>query len=195
MIALEGGSWTCRQVLVPYDCFRGRLLNLFDKCWSRMIALEGGSWTCLTSAGPYDWVRGRLLNPCDMCWSVWLLYRKAFEPVWQVLVHVKAFETVWQVLVRMIALKWGFWTYVISAWSFDCIKMCFWTYVTSAWIYDCVNRWFWTLVVSAWIYDCVKKVRLWIVLFVCLILFFTSTQQSFSYAGRVFLGWTSTKLG
>ena len=25
--------------------------------------------------------------------------------------------------------------------------------------------------------------------------FFTSTQQSFSYAGRVFLGWTSTKLG
>ena len=25
-------------------------------------------------------------------------------------------------------------------------------------------------------------------LFVCLILFFTSTQQSFSYAGRVFLG-------
>ena len=32
-------------------------------------------------------------------------------------------------------------------------------------------------------------------LFVCLIWFFTSTQQSFSYAGRVFLGWTSTKLG
>ena len=31
--------------------------------------------------------------------------------------------------------------------------------------------------------------------FVCLIWFFTSTQQSFSYAGRVFLGWTSTKLG
>ena len=30
---------------------------------------------------------------------------------------------------------------------------------------------------------------------ICLILFFTSTQQSFSYAGRVFLGWTSTKLG
>ena len=29
----------------------------------------------------------------------------------------------------------------------------------------------------------------------CLIWFFTSTQQSFSYAGRVFLGWTSTKLG
>ena len=28
-----------------------------------------------------------------------------------------------------------------------------------------------------------------------LIWFFTSTQQSFSYAGRVFLGWTSTKLG
>ena len=27
-----------------------------------------------------------------------------------------------------------------------------------------------------------------------LIWFFTSTQQSFSYAGRVFLGWTSTKL-
>ena len=27
-----------------------------------------------------------------------------------------------------------------------------------------------------------------IVLFVCLILFFTSTQQSFSYAGRFFLG-------
>ena len=26
------------------------------------------------------------------------------------------------------------------------------------------------------------------VLFVCFILFFTSTQQSFSYAGRVFLG-------
>ena len=34
-----------------------------------------------------------------------------------------------------------------------------------------------------------------IVVFVCLIWFFTSTQQSFSYAGRVFLGWTSTKLG
>ena len=33
------------------------------------------------------------------------------------------------------------------------------------------------------------------VCFVCLIWFFTSTQQSFSYAGRVFLGWTSTKLG
>ena len=32
-------------------------------------------------------------------------------------------------------------------------------------------------------------------LFVCLILFFTSTQQSFSYAGRFFLGLTSTKLG
>ena len=32
-------------------------------------------------------------------------------------------------------------------------------------------------------------------LFVCLIRFLTSTQQSFSYAGRVFLGWTSTKLG
>ena len=32
-------------------------------------------------------------------------------------------------------------------------------------------------------------------LFVCLIWFFTSTQHSFSYAGRVFLGWTSTKLG
>ena len=31
--------------------------------------------------------------------------------------------------------------------------------------------------------------------FVCLILFFTSTQQSFSYAGRFFLGLTSTKLG
>ena len=29
----------------------------------------------------------------------------------------------------------------------------------------------------------------------CLILFFTSTQQSFSYAGRFFLGLTSTKLG
>ena len=29
----------------------------------------------------------------------------------------------------------------------------------------------------------------------CLIWFLTSTQQSFSYAGRVFLGWTSTKLG
>ena len=28
-----------------------------------------------------------------------------------------------------------------------------------------------------------------------LIWFFMSTQQSFSYAGRVFLGWTSTKLG
>ena len=28
-----------------------------------------------------------------------------------------------------------------------------------------------------------------------LILFFTSTQQSFSYAGRFFLGLTSTKLG
>ena len=33
------------------------------------------------------------------------------------------------------------------------------------------------------------------ILFVCLILFFTSTQQSFSYAGRFFLGLTSTKLG
>ena len=32
-------------------------------------------------------------------------------------------------------------------------------------------------------------------LFVCLICFFTSTQQSFSYAGRFFLGLTSTKLG
>ena len=32
-------------------------------------------------------------------------------------------------------------------------------------------------------------------LFVCSIWFFMSTQQSFSYAGRVFLGWTSTKLG
>ena len=32
-------------------------------------------------------------------------------------------------------------------------------------------------------------------LFVCLIWFFTSTQQSFSYVGRFFLGWTSTKLG
>ena len=32
--------------------------------------------------------------------------------------------------------------------------------------------------------------------FVCLILFFTSHQQSFSYVkGRVFLGWTSTKRG
>ena len=31
--------------------------------------------------------------------------------------------------------------------------------------------------------------------FVCLIWFVTSTQQSFSYAGRFFLGWTSTKLG
>ena len=31
--------------------------------------------------------------------------------------------------------------------------------------------------------------------FVCLIYFFTSTQQSFSYAGRFFLGLTSTKLG
>ena len=31
--------------------------------------------------------------------------------------------------------------------------------------------------------------------FFCLIWFFTSTQQSFSYAGQVFLGWTSTKLG
>ena len=31
--------------------------------------------------------------------------------------------------------------------------------------------------------------------FVCLIWFFTSTQQSFSYAGRFFLGLTSTKLG
>ena len=31
--------------------------------------------------------------------------------------------------------------------------------------------------------------------FVCLILFFTSTQQSISYAGRFFLGLTSTKLG
>ena len=29
----------------------------------------------------------------------------------------------------------------------------------------------------------------------CLICFFTSTQQSFSYAGRFFLGLTSTKLG
>ena len=29
----------------------------------------------------------------------------------------------------------------------------------------------------------------------CLIWFFTSTQQSFSYAGRFFLGLTSTKLG
>ena len=29
----------------------------------------------------------------------------------------------------------------------------------------------------------------------CLIRFFTSTQQSFSYAGRFFLGLTSTKLG
>ena len=33
------------------------------------------------------------------------------------------------------------------------------------------------------------------VLFVCLVCFFTSTQQSFSYAGRFFLGLTSTKLG
>ena len=33
------------------------------------------------------------------------------------------------------------------------------------------------------------------VLFVCLIWFFTSHQQSFSYKGTVFLGWTSTKLG
>ena len=33
------------------------------------------------------------------------------------------------------------------------------------------------------------------VLFVCLIWFFTSTQQSFSYAGRFFMGLTSTKLG
>ena len=31
--------------------------------------------------------------------------------------------------------------------------------------------------------------------FVGLIWFFTSTQQSFSYAGRFFLGLTSTKLG
>ena len=31
--------------------------------------------------------------------------------------------------------------------------------------------------------------------FVCLIWFFTSTQQSCSYAGRFFLGLTSTKLG
>ena len=31
--------------------------------------------------------------------------------------------------------------------------------------------------------------------FVCLIRFFSSTQQSFSYAGRFFLGLTSTKLG
>ena len=36
----------------------------------------------------------------------------------------------------------------------------------------------------------------WGSLFVCLFVsFFTSTQQSFSYVGRFFLGLTSTKLG
>ena len=46
-------------------------------------------------------------------------------------------------------------------------------------------------IVNVW----TEYVFIYCFLFVCLIWFFTSTQQSFSYAGRVFLGWTSTKLG
>ena len=39
-----------------------------------------------------------------------------------------------------------------------------------------------------YVYYLYKKGFKYCNLFVCLILFFTSTQQSFSYAGRVFLG-------
>ena len=34
----------------------------------------------------------------------------------------EAFEPVWQVLVHMIALKWGFWTCVTSAGLYDGVK-------------------------------------------------------------------------